>query len=210
MKNLFSIDSPFMRFLGKFADLIFLNILYLVSCIPIVTIGAANAALYDVTMRLSRDEAYIWRHYWQAFASNFKKATLIWVILLPIVVVLFGCAQYYIHNDLPNRNVSLALLGIASIAWLSVYSWVFPLQARFENTVGNTLKNALICSFSFLPRTILITFLNAILPFVIQYFGALILIGLFVLLLIWFSGIAYISTLLLRKNMQQLEELAEQ
>lgn len=209
MKNIFSPDSPFMRWLGKFADLIILNVLYLVSCIPIVTIGAANAALYDVAIRLSKDEAYVWKHYWRAFGSNFKKATLIWMILLIIGGALYCCAMAYKGNDLPNRGLSLILLGIASITWLSVYSWVFPLQARYENSVVQTLRTALICSFSFLPRTILIVFLNAIFPFIATYFGAVVLFGIFVLLLIWFSGIAYISTLLLRKHFKQLEEMAD-
>ena len=90
MKNIFNPDSALMRGLGKIADLIVLNLLYLVSCIPLFTIGAANAALYDVTTRLSRDDALIWRHYWAAFRSNFKKATAIFsesfrVNLVPIV-----------------------------------------------------------------------------------------------------------------------------
>lgn len=210
MKTIFAPDSPFMRWLGKFSDLIILNILYLVSCIPLVTIGAANAAMYDVTIRLSKDEAIVWRHYWQAFRSNFKQATCIWLIMLAILGALFGCAVCYWSWDLPNKPICLLLLGIVAVAWLCVYSWVFLLQAHFENSVKNTLRNGLVCALSFLPYTIPITFANAIFPFIVGYFGTVLLIVPFIFVLIWFSGIAYIITLLTRKPIKRLEEVAEE
>lgn len=209
MKNIFNPDSALMRGLGKIADLIVLNLLYLVSCIPLFTIGAANAALYDVTTRLSRDDALIWRHYWAAFRSNFKKATAIWLIFLLVVGIVYSCAVFYWSYDLPNKSVCLFLLGIVAVAWLSVYSWVFPLQARFENNVGSMLSNALLCSLSYLPRTVVITLLNAVFPTVVLLLPGVLFNAIFLFLLIWFSASAYLSTLLLRKPMKQLEEMAE-
>lgn len=210
MKSLFSLDSPLIRLLGKFADLIILNILYLVSCIPVFTIGAANAALYDVTTRLSKDDALIWRHYWQAFRSNFKKATILWLIFLLIAGVVYGIAVCYWSFELPNKEMCLFLLGIVAVAWLCVYSWAFPLQARFENTVRSTLNNGLLCSFSFLPRTIVMTLLNAVFPLVVALLPGVLVNTVFVFLLIWFSLSAYLITLLLRKTMKRLEEMSEE
>ena len=210
MKQIFSLDSPLIQKLGKFADLIVLNILYLASCIPIITIGAANAALYDVTTRLSKDEAVIWRHYWQAFAANFKKATLIWLIFLLVGGLLYGCSIFYWSYELPNEAISLFLLGIVAVVWLAVYSWVFLLQARYENTVGNTLRNALLCSLSYLPRTIVITLINAVFPIVVIFVPAFLFNAIFLFLVIWFAGSAYFCTLLLRKPMKQLEGTPEE
>lgn len=210
MKSIFNPDSPVMRWLGKIADLMILNIIYLISCVPIITIGAANAALYDVTGRLLKDDALVWRHYWQAFRSNFKQATIIWLILLPILAALYGCAVLYWSFELPNEALCLFLLGIAAAAWFAVFSWVSPLQSRFENTVGQTLHNALLCSFSFLPRTIVMAVLNAAFPIVVILFPAVLLNSIFLLLVIWFSGIAYILTMLLNKTMKRLEEMAEE
>ena len=210
MKSIFNLDSPLIRGLGKIADLMILNLLYLISCIPIITIGAANAALYDVTTRLAKDEALIWRHYWQAFRSNFKKATIIWMIFLVSGAVLYGCAALYWSFDLPNKAISLFLLGIAAVAWMCIFSWVFILQARFENSLRNTLHNALLCSFSYLPRTVLMALLNAVFPIVVLLLPAVLFNAIFVLLIIWFSGIAYLNTLLLRKTMKQLEEMADE
>lgn len=208
MKNIFNLDSPIIRWLGKFADLMILNILFLVSCIPVITIGAATAALYDVAARLSKDEALIWRHYWQAFHSNFKKATLIWLILLFVGGIVYGSAVLYWSYELPNKDLCLILLSIVAIVWLFAFSWVFPLQARFENTVKNTLVNSLLCSLSYFPRTLVMAILNAVPAVVFLLLPGVFLYCIFVFLIIWFSLSAYLSTLLLRKTMKQLEELA--
>ena len=106
--------------------------------------------------------------------------------------------------------MSLLLLGVAAVAWMAVISWVFPLQSRFENSVGSMLKNALLCSFSYLPRTIVMTLLNAVFPVVVLLLPGVLFNGIFVLLIIWFSGIAYLNTLLLRKTMKQLEEMSNE
>ena len=209
MKSIFHFDSPVMRFLGKIADLMILNILYLISCIPLVTIGAANAALYDVCARLSRDDALIWRHYWKAFRSNFKKATAIWLILAAVAAILYGCGIYYWSYDMPGEDISVVMLAVAAGIWLLTYSWVFPLQARFENTIKRTLLNGLLCSFSYFPRTILMAIANAIPLAVFLFLPGYFLNYLFVFLVFWFSCSAYLLTLLLKKTMAQLEDLAQ-
>lgn len=209
MNKIFSLDSPWIQGLGKFADLIFLNLLYLVSCIPIITIGAANAALYDVTLRLSKDDAIIWRHYWKAFAANFKKSTILWLIFLFVGGILYGCAICYWSYELPNENLSLALLGIVAFVEFCSYSWAFPLQAKFENTIRNILSNSLLFSWSYLPRTLLMAVLNAAAGIVFLFMPGVFVNFIYVFLLIWFSGSAYLATLLLKKPLKQLEELSE-
>ena len=209
MKTIFHLDSPVMRGLGKIADLMILNVLYLLSCIPLVTIGAANAALYDVCARLSRDDALIWRHYWQAFRSNFKKSTAIWLILAAVAAILYGCGIFYWSYNMPGKDVCMIMLSVAACIWLLAYSWVFLLQARFENTVKRTLINALLCSFSYFPRSILMAIANAVPLVVFLFLPGYFLNYLFVFLIFWFSCSAYLITLLLKKTMARLEELAE-
>lgn len=208
MKSIFDLNSPLVRGLGKIADLMVLNILYLISCIPIFTIGAANAALYDVTTRLAKDDATVWRNYWQAFGSNFKKATLLWLVLLLFACLIYGSSIFYWSYDLPNKNLCVTLLAIVSVVWWCAYSWTFPLQARFENTVKQTLMNALLFSWSYIPKTVLIAILNTVPAMVFVFLPAVLINYYYIFLIIWFSLSAYLSTLLLRKNMAQLEELA--
>ena len=209
MKSIFHFDSPVMRGLGKIADLMVLNILYLISCIPLFTIGAANAALYDVCARLSRDDAMIWRHYWKAFRGNFKKATIIWLVLAAVAAVLYGCGIIYWSYDIPGKDLSVAMLAVAACIWLLAYSWVFPLQARFENTVKRTLLNGLLCSWSYFPRSILMAVANAVPLAVFLFLPGYFLNYIYIFLIFWFSCSAYLITLLLKKTMARLEDLAE-
>lgn len=210
MKHLFDLDNPIIRGLGKFADLMILNILYLISCIPLFTIGAATAALYDVTHRLSIDDALLWKNYWQAFRSNFKQATCIWLILFAVISLIYICAVFYWSYELPNKDLSLALLAIAALVCICAFSWAFPLQARFENTVRQTLVNSLLFSWSYLPKTLLLAILNAVPAIVFLLLPGVFVNFIYVFLFIWFSGSAYLCTLLLKKNMKQLEAISQE
>ena len=80
MSKLFRMDSPLMRFLTKIADLMVLNILFCVTSIPLITIGASWTALYSVTLKMVRDEeGSVSRSYFRSFRQNFRQATLLWL-----------------------------------------------------------------------------------------------------------------------------------
>ena len=88
MGGFFSLDSKFMQAMSRVADLIILNVIYLVTCLPVVTIGAASTALYTVCFRLgTAREGSLVKGYFRAFRDEFRQATLIWLFLL-----LFGAA----------------------------------------------------------------------------------------------------------------------
>ena len=85
--SIFNMDGPVFRFLNKMADLCILNLIFLLCCLPIITIGASVTALYSVTLKMSRDqEGYIARSFFKAFKANFKQATSIWI---PSLLLLF-------------------------------------------------------------------------------------------------------------------------
>lgn len=89
MSNFFNMDNGLFRALGKLADLMLLNILFLVCSLPIFTIGASFTAMYYVTLKLAEnEEGYIARGFLKSFKQNFKQATIIWLILLFFGIVL--------------------------------------------------------------------------------------------------------------------------
>ena len=84
-------DGRIMSFLAKLGDMFILNIMYLVCCIPVVTIGAATTALYYNTLKMAENrEAYVWKDFLKSFRQNFRQATIIWMIILVIGAVLVG------------------------------------------------------------------------------------------------------------------------
>lgn len=158
MKKL-SIDNPFFRFMGKLGDIIILNILYIVTCIPIITIGMATTALYKVMLKCAAGSSnYVVREYIAACKEEWKKSTATWILFLVTGGILLFDVLYI------GKQWSALGVGIGSlmIIWALLFSYVFPLQAQFENTVKNTLKNALYLAIRNLPYTIVILAINCI------------------------------------------------
>lgn len=143
----FAPDGKVARFLNALGNLIILNILTLIFCLPVITAGASLCALFTVTMRIVRkEEGMIIQGYWEAFVANFKKSTLVWIIYLSITLFLAFDIYILMRIDttamLVYRVVLLILIILISVVMLHF----LVLQARFENTIKETLKNAVIVS----------------------------------------------------------------
>lgn len=176
MGKFLDMDSPVMRILNRVADLLILNFLMIICCIPVITVGAAYTAMHYVLLKMVRDEeGYLVRGFFKSFAANFKQATVLWLIMLLIIGVYIGDGLIFQYSSIQfPKPLMIAVVAIA-ILLLMTALYVFPLQARFENTVKNTLKNAMILAFANLPKTILMVVLYA-LPLVIAYFSSYALI----------------------------------
>lgn len=167
MRGLFNYDGPVMSAMSRMADLIILNILTFICCIPIITAGAALTALHYMSIKMVRgEECYVVRGYFKSFRENFKQATIIWLILLAAILVISG--DFYILNSgaisLP-KAISVIIMAVGFV-FLMMAVYIFPVLSRFENTIRNTFKNAFFMSILNLPRTFLIIIIY-ILPFVI-------------------------------------------
>lgn len=168
MKGLFNYDGPVMSAMSRIADLIILNILTVLCCIPIITAGAALTALHYMTIKMVRkEECYIVRGYFKSFKQNFRQATIIWLILLVAMFIIWG--DFHILNSgiisLP-KAFSVIIMAVGFLFMMMVI-YTFPVLARFDNTIRNTLKNAFFMSILNLPRTLLVIVIY-VLPFVIM------------------------------------------
>lgn len=149
MSSIFRYDNPVMVFFQKAGELLVLNILWLLCCIPIVTIGASTAAMYQVCLdRARKNEKPLW-NFWKYFRSNFRQATIIW-LLMALWGVLLAYDWYFLFHIEASalRTVGIVFAVIVSAVYLFVLTFVFPLQANFQNSIANTIKNALLLSFA--------------------------------------------------------------
>lgn len=166
MGRFFNLDSPVMRFLSRMADVMILNILVLITCIPVITVGASMSALHYVLIKMVRDEeTYIFKMYFKSFKENFVQGTILWIIVL-LVGIIFGVDMYIFVNSV-NAGivfpwpVVVAVIAVAAV-YLMTVMYIFPLQARFINTVGKTLKNAFLMMILNFPRSVLMLLLYAV------------------------------------------------
>jgi len=157
-----NINSSFFKFWNKLIDLLFLNLLMLLCCIPVITIGPAVTAAYAVLLKMVDDEeGYIYKDFFKYFKSNFKKGFILGIIFIAAVYALYIEWQVVTKMD----DVNFIFIGIAIISTAIVIAallYVFPLTARYENTIFNTIKNSFHISVYFFGKTFFILVIVAL------------------------------------------------
>lgn len=199
MQTLFSLDSKFMRAMSRIADLLVLNLVFLITCVPIVTIGAASTAMYTVCFRFGTErEAGVIKSYFRAFRENFRQGTILWLILALCIGT--ACCNMVIFYRMSGvlHYASVLFLVLAVLA-VMITSYVFPLLSQFDNSSRGTLKNALLLSIAYFPRSILMAVLN-VFPFgiLLVNFYVFLQAG-FLWVALYFSAAAYLNAQILKK-----------
>lgn len=207
MRNLFRLDNPVMQFLSRVCDLMIVNVLFWLCCLPVVTVGASLTALHKVTQSIVLNEdGGVVKPFFRAFRGNFRQATAGWLVLAVFLAGLAAdllLAQAYLTGN--SLLVCRWLCLVLGVVVLSISVYYFHLVARYENTVRQHAMNAAILALVKLPRTVLMVLLT-LLPVLVL----LISIQTFVSTLIFwvilgFSFVSYLQSCLLRPVFHQLE-----
>lgn len=198
-----SLDSPLMQGMNKVADLLIINLLTIACSIPIITIGAAFTALHYQALKIVRDEeCYVVKGYFKSFKENFVQSTIIWLIIA-VIYAIFGLDVYILlHSEGNLNNIITIVLFAAFVFALFMMTFVFPIQAKFVNTVTRTMKNALIMSIAQFPKTILMIILN-IAPWAIALYAPQ---AVPLVIMFGFSLPAFAGAYLYNKFFKKLEE----
>lgn len=155
MGKIFGLDSPVVRFMTKVGEIMLFSVLWLICCLPVVTAGASTAALYRMVFNLHEDRDTRIIGFFRAFGSNFKKATVLWLLML-LAAGLLAVAFYLVvlaENEL-LRLMLLIIFCMAFFVTLTTAVYLFPLTAYFENTVSGTLRTAVAMALGHLKTTI--------------------------------------------------------
>ena len=181
-----SYDSPFGQLVMKLCYACYLNLLWFVCCIPIVTIGASTTALYYASLKIARGEDHgVARLFFRSFRENFRQSTVLWLILLAVGLLLGGDGYIVYHLRASSAGAPavmwtliLALLIAAAVAYAIVLFYVFPLVASVSNTNWAMLKNSFFIGTHYLFCTILVFAVHFAMFFaVVRIFTPLILFG---------------------------------
>ena len=154
MDRLFNVNNPLMRALSKLFDIGWLSLIYVVFCVPLVTIGAATTSLYYVSAKvLRKDRGYVWSEFWHSFKLNFKPATLIWLIFAAIYGLLYFNLTTFNTSNAAGGYLVGAYIALAFIV-TCVASYAFCLLSRFNMNVRGILRYALYMSFRHFLHTL--------------------------------------------------------
>lgn len=158
MGNLFSMDNPFFTALGKLCDMLFISFVWTLLCIPVVTIGPANTALYYATVKvIRRERGYLFREFFKSFKMNFKRAAILGVVLTIMFVVLGFDLVWAYANLSGSGSTGSILFGIfIAITFLLVCfsTYAFPVLSRFDMTIKQLIKASAFMSMRHLPFTL--------------------------------------------------------
>ena len=208
--KIFDYDNPFFMLMSRVWDLMILNFLAVLLCLPVVTAGASVTALYYITLKMAEDrESHIYRSFLKAFRDNLIQSTAIHLIMTAAGGALALDFWYFvlggrlpgatadgmpvsavIHLDGPARFAAAALLLALSLFYLFITIYVYAVQARFVNTVFRTITNAFMMAVRHLPSTVLMIIMNALFFYILFYHASW--LGFWAL-----SGPAYLNSLLL-------------
>ncbi|KMZ52932.1 hypothetical protein HMPREF0980_02794 [Dorea sp. D27] len=198
-----ALDNPIIiRILTRIFDLIVLNMLWLVCSVPLVTIGASTTALYSVMLKIvAGEEGYIMKDFFKAFRVSFRQSTAMWLILLMAGTAL-GADIVMFQRASGPALAGLAVFYIIAFFYAIEVIFVFPLIAKFENSTGNMLKNAILIPASRLPfaaavlvmtgACLALTFLNY----------TTIMVGAAVWGIIGVALLAYVNSIFIRKMIE--------
>lgn len=199
---MFKLDSPLMNFLNKVADIMILNVMFLLCSIPIITIGASFSAAYYMGYKMVKnEESYIAKGFLKAFKENFRQSTIIWVLVLLVIGILAADYRIILYSGIEFAQwIRISTVTVTLIIAMGVV-FVFALQARYTNTVKNTIRNSFLMALSHLPTAFLLIVVYAV-PVVIFYFVPQILPA---LVLLSMGAVLYFKSFLLLRVFAKYE-----
>lgn len=191
-------DSSLMQFLGKVADIMLVNVLFLLCSLPIVTAGAAITAACKVMQDMILEQDYaITKRFFSAFRINFKQSTIAWLLfLLAAGILLYDGMLFYCYCEGSILTVLCVFLGLLTFLVLGTMTYLFPLIARYENTLRNHFRNAFYLMIGKIHRTIpaiLLELIPLAVPlFLTAYFIKYLYLWILLLFGLVFYGICYL------------------
>lgn len=149
-------DNVVIKFFNKATDLLVLNLLFILCCLPVVTVGAALSAMYAVNLRSIRyGDGYIVKTFFKAFKQSFFQATGAWFLFCAFAAILFADYRFWIYMGDSGVAKYMQILSLV-IAFLLgvVFLWLFPVIAKMKDRFFRQVKNASALAYGyFLPYT---------------------------------------------------------
>ncbi len=155
LHSIFNPDNVVFRAIAKIGYVWYLNILWLVCSLPIVTIGASTTALIYSCMKLRHEDGYVTKNFFHSFKENFKQSTAIWLIYAVVGALLALAMIFWNNATLPFHQAAWAVVLLLVIVYVISFLYVFAIQSKFYNSIRNTIKYSFLLAYSNLGETIL-------------------------------------------------------
>lgn len=206
-RDIFRTDSLFSDIMTLVFNLMLLNILWLLCCIPVITIGASTTALYYMMFKILDGEDYsIIKGFLRSLRENFRESVPMTLLLVGLSALLVFNLHYFgtiSHTGFSGVGYGVCLVVL--VLMISEFSYAFPLLSYFENTVKGTLTNAYKMAATHLGTTLLVLLINCV-PWMLFLFFPTMFYRLFVIWLVIGTAVsAFVDAILLRRIFWEFE-----
>lgn len=193
--------NPVMQFITKLVYSVWLNILWFICCIPIVTIGPSTAALFYCCQHMVEDtDSHITVGFFKSFRTNLKQGLVIGLIMTIIGCALCvdGYALYHLYAKSLFLTIITALFIVTCIVYVMIAMYIYPLLAHFENTTFAMFKNAFLLSVRYLICSIFMALIYFSMTLVVvRFYTPAIVFGM--------GTCAFFCSLLMHRILKQME-----
>lgn len=197
MGKVFSYDSPVWKFMGRLIDFAYLTLLWAVTSIPIITIGASTTTIYYITLKMAdNQEEYLTRMYFKNFVRFFKETTVVWLMVLAAGAVLAGDFYICMQVKSPAAAALMSAFAVIALVYLMTLLYVFPVMARINQSPAGYIKAAFFLAIRYFGWTVL----GLVIFLCILAVG---IFGFWPLLLLCVGLTAYLQSLIFRQIFQQ-------
>ena len=194
VKSIFNTDNLFMRICEKILDLVTVNLLFLLSCLPFVTIGIAKISLYETLFEIKgARRVKVTAMYMQAFRKNWKVGLKLGLLeLLLVGISLFDLVLFWRQETMLFQMLKATCIGVIIFTSL-LFLCVYPLAAKFEMTIKDMLQTGLIMVSLHFPWFFLMIALLAAIIFFLSSSGFVLLLGFTLFVLVGFAALGFLQ-----------------
>ena len=193
MGKIFSYDSPVWKFMGRLIDFAYLTLLWVVTSLPVITIGASTTTVYYITLKMVEDqEEYLTRMYFRNFIRFFKEATAVWLMVLAAGAVLAGDFYICVQIKSPAAAALLSAFAVIALVYVITVLYLFPVVARINQSPAGYIKAAFFLAIRYFGWTVLMLV-------IFLCIAAIGVFGFWPLLLLSIGLTAYLQSLILRQ-----------
>lgn len=194
VKSIFNTDNLFMRICEKILDLVTVNLLFLLSCLPFVTIGIAKISLYETLFEIKgARRVKVTAMYMQAFRKNWKVGFKLGLLeLLLVGISLFDLVLFWKQETILFQMLKATCIGVIIFTSL-LFLCIYPLAAKFEMTVKDLLQTGLIMVSLHFPWFFLMIALLAVIVFFLSSSGFVLLLGFTLFVLVGFAALGFLQ-----------------
>lgn len=194
-------QSKLIGALDTFGNLFILNVVFILCCLPVVTIGASFTAMYSVTLKMVRkEEGAVVRSFFAAFKENFKNSTIVWLLVVLLGAIIAGEWIFANTTEGAFAYIYYFVVVIELVVLFVGLPFVFPLLARYDSGIIQTIKNSFLLAISNLGSWLKFT-LAWVTPVVLYlyFIDTLFVLSWYMWVIIFFALIAFCSSFTLRK-----------